>query len=151
MRSRLTPFAALALSFFLILPASAFDAPLSPEAVRDAYFLGQHNNQSTLCFFSQYVKTLSAPDKGPYIAEVEFYTPYTQVVEASRRRTGSYSAQQAEVDYRHHHNQLYVPDRYDSLHQRLKYSLLIIRIVAQLAGSTPFIIYYLTISTDMLY
>jgi hypothetical protein len=113
MGSRVTPFAALAASFLLISPASAFDAPLSPEAVRDAYFLGQHNNQSTLSLFSQYVKTLPAPDKGPYIAEVEFYTPYTQIVEASRRRTGSYSAQQAALDYRHHHDKLYIRVRID--------------------------------------
>jgi len=108
MRSRLTPVSALALSLLLITPAFAFDAPLSPEAVRDAYFLGQHNDQSTLTFFSQYVKTLPAPDKGAYISEVEIYTPYTQIVEASRRRTGSYSAQQAELDYRHGHDKLYV-------------------------------------------
>src|SRR5580693_2904405 len=98
----------LATILLLPAPSSAFDTPLSPEAVRDAYFLGQHNNQSTLSFFSQSVKSLPAPDKGPYIAEVEFYTPSTQVVEASRRRTGSYSAQQAELDYRHHHDKLYV-------------------------------------------
>jgi hypothetical protein len=113
MRSRLTPFASLAVAFFLIPPALAFDAPLSPEAVRDAYFLGQHNDQSILSFFSQYVKTLPAPDKGPYIAEVEFYTPYTQIVEASRRRSGSYSVQQAEQDYRHHDDKLYVRVRID--------------------------------------
>ncbi len=95
---------------FLLLPSpsSAFDAPLSPEAVRDAYFLGQHNNQSTLSFFSQYVKTLPVPDKGAYISEVEIYTPYTQIVEASRRRSGNYSAQQAEQDYRHGHDKLYI-------------------------------------------
>jgi hypothetical protein len=108
MRSRLTPFAALAVSFLLIPLAFAFDAPLSPEAVREAYFLGQHNDQSTLSFFSQYVKTLPAPDKGAYISEVEIYTPYAQIIEASRRRTGSYSAQQAELDYRHGHDKLYV-------------------------------------------
>src|SRR5580693_3289018 len=89
-------------------PSSAFDTPLSPEAVREAYFLGQHNNQSTLSFFSQYVKTLPAPDKGAYISEVEIYTPYAQIIEASRRRTGSYSAQQAELDYRHGHDKLYI-------------------------------------------
>ena len=108
MRSRLTPFAALAVSFLLIPPAFAFDTPLSPEAVRDAYFLGQHNDQSTLSFFSQYVRTLPAPDKGPYIAEVEIYTPYTQIIEHSRRLSGSYSAQQADLDYRHGHDKLYV-------------------------------------------
>lgn len=113
MRFRLTSFAALAVAFLLIPPAFAFDAPLSPEAVREAYFRGQHKDQSTLSFFSQYVKTLPAPDKGAYISEVEIYTPYAQLIEASRRRTGSYSAQQAELDYRHGHDELYVRIRID--------------------------------------
>jgi hypothetical protein len=113
MRSHLTPFSALALSLLLIPPAGAFDAPLSPEAVRDAYFLGKHNDQSTFSFFSQYVRSLPAPDKGPYIAEVELYTPYTQIIETSRRRTGNYSAQQAELDYRQHHDRLYIRVRID--------------------------------------
>jgi hypothetical protein len=114
MPSLLRPAFSLLAAAALLAPASsAFDAPLSPEAVRDAYFLGQHNDQSTLSFFSQYVRSLPAPDKGPYIAEVEFYTPYTQIVEASRRRTGSYSAQQAELDYRRHHDKLYVRVRID--------------------------------------
>ena len=101
------------IALLLPAPSSAFDAPLSPEAVRDAYFLGQHNNQSTLSFFSQYVRTLPAPSKGPYIAEVELYTPYTQIIETSRRRSGNYSAQQAELDYRHHHDKLYIRVRID--------------------------------------
>jgi hypothetical protein len=109
MRSQLTSVCALALSV-LLLPAPSFsmDTPLSEEAVRDAYFLGQHNNQSTLSFFSQYVKTLPVPDKGAYISEVEVYTPYVQIIETSRRRSGSYSAQQAEQDYRHNHDKLYI-------------------------------------------
>lgn len=98
----------LAAALLLPAPSSAFDTPLSQQAVREAYFLGQHNDQSTLSFFSQYVKTLSAPDKGAYISEVEVYTPYVQIIETSRRRTGSYSAQQAELDYRHRHDKLYV-------------------------------------------
>ena len=108
MRSRLTSLSTLAVSLLLISPAFAFDTPLSQEAVRDAYFLGQRNNESTLSFFSQYVKTLPAPDKGPYISEVEIYTPYSQIIEHSRRLSGSYSAQQAELDYRHGHDKLYV-------------------------------------------
>ena len=93
----------------LLAPSSlAFDSPLSEEAVREAYFLGQHNNQSTLSFFSQYVKTLPAPDNGPFISEIEIYTPYTQIIEHSRRLSGSYSAQQADLDYRHGHDKLYV-------------------------------------------
>jgi hypothetical protein len=108
MRSRLTSLSALTLSLLLIPSVFAFDTPLSQEAVRDAYFLGQHNNESTLSFFSQYVKTLAAPEKGAYISEVEIYTPYSQVIEHSRRLSGSYSAQQAELDYRHSHDKLYV-------------------------------------------
>jgi hypothetical protein len=86
----------------------AYQSPLSQESVRDAYFLGQHNDQSTLSFFSQYVQTLPPPDSGAYVSEVEIYTPYTQVIEASRRRSGSYSAQQAELDYRHRSDKLFV-------------------------------------------
>jgi len=98
----------------LLAPSSlAFDSPLSEEAVREAYFLGQHNNQSTLSFFDPYVRTLPVPEKGPYIAEVEVYTPYVQIIEASRRRTMGYSAQQAEQDYRHHHVKLYIRVRID--------------------------------------
>jgi hypothetical protein len=108
MHSRLTSSSALALGLLLIPSAFAFDTPLSQQAVREAYFLGQHNDQSTLSFFSQYIKTLPAPNRGAYISEVEIYTPYAQIIEASRRRTGSYSAQQAELDYRHRHDKLYV-------------------------------------------
>ena len=100
--------ALLVSGFLLSQPLLSFDSPLSQEAVRDAYFLGQHNDQSTLSFFSQYVRTLPAPDRGPYIAEVEIYTPYTQVIETSRRRSMGYSAQQAELDYRHNHDKLYI-------------------------------------------
>lgn len=114
MRSPITQFLALvAVLLILVPPGFAFDTPLSPEAVRDAYFLGQHNDQNTMAFFSQYLRTLSAPDSGPYIAEVEVYTPYTQIVETSRRRSMGYSAQQAELDYRRGHDKIYVRVRID--------------------------------------
>lgn len=114
MRSRLTQLFALAAALLILVPPGfAFDTPLSPEAVRDAYFLGQHNDQSTLAFFSQYLRTLAPPESGPYIAEVELYTPYTQVVETSRRRSMGYSAQQAESDYRRGHDKIYVRVRID--------------------------------------
>jgi hypothetical protein len=106
--SRIASCSALAVCLLLIPSAFAFDTPLSPEAIREAYFLGQDNDQSTLSFFKQYVCVLPKPDNGPYIAEVEVYTPYVQIIEASRRRSMGYSAQQAEQDYRHHHDKLYV-------------------------------------------
>jgi hypothetical protein len=113
MHSRIASSTALTVCLLLIPSAFAFDSPLSPEAIREAYFLGQHNNQSTLSFFNPYFRVLPKPDNGPYIAEVEVYTPYVQIIEASRRRSMGYSAQQAEQDYRHHHDKLYVRVRID--------------------------------------
>jgi hypothetical protein len=114
MLSSLRPIFSLFLSIALLAPSClAFYTPLSEEAVREAYFLGQHNNQFTLSFFNPYIRVLPKPDKGAYIAEVEVYTPYVQIVEASRRRSMGYSAQQAEQDYRHHHDKLYVRVRID--------------------------------------
>jgi len=112
MHSR-TASSALTICLILIPSAFAFDSPLSPEAIREAYFLGQHNDQSTLSFFNPYIRVLPKPDNGPYIAEVEVYTPYAQMIEASRRHSMGYSAQQAEQDYRHRHDKLYVRVRID--------------------------------------
>jgi hypothetical protein len=102
-------FAAVLAAALLLAPSSfAFDTPLSDEAVREAYFLGQRNDESTLTFFSHYVRGLTVPDKGAYISEVEIYTPYAQIIEHSRRLSGAYSAQQAALDYRHSHDRLFV-------------------------------------------
>jgi hypothetical protein len=92
----------------LAQPVFAFQSPLSDESVREAYFLGQRHDESTLSFFSQYLRTLPPPETGPYIAEIEIYTPFTQVIEASSRRSMGYSAQQAKLDYRRGHDKLYV-------------------------------------------
>jgi hypothetical protein len=113
MHSRIASSSALTVCLLVIPSALAFDSPLSPEAIREAYFLGQHNDQSTLSFFNPYFRVLPKPDSGPYIAEVEVYTPYAQIIEASRRRSMGYSAQQAEQDYRHRHDKLYVRVRID--------------------------------------
>ena len=93
--------ASLSLALLLPSPATlAYEIPLEPHSIRDAYFLGQRNDQKTLAFFSAYTHHLPLPEKGPYISEVELLTPYAQVVEQSRQNTVGYSAQQAEQDYR---------------------------------------------------
>jgi hypothetical protein len=103
----------LTAALLLIPSASAFQTSLSDEAVREAYFLGQRNDATTTSFFNPYLRLLPKPDKGAFIAEVEVYTPYVQLVETSRRRSMGYSAQQAELDYRHSHHKLYVRVRID--------------------------------------
>lgn len=100
MHSRLTSFCALLLSLLLMPSAFAFDTPLSPEAVREAYFLGQRNDKNLRDLLSKYVRLLPAPDSGPDISSVTFLTPFALLAQLSSQRTMNYSAQQAELDHR---------------------------------------------------
>jgi len=100
MRSRLTPFAALAVCLLLIPDASAFATHLSDEAVREAYFLGQHHDKSVADFLGKYIQLLPVPETGPQIASVAFYTPFALLVQSSNERSFNYSAQQAELEHR---------------------------------------------------
>lgn len=97
-------FRALSSAFLaaLILSPTAlsFSTTLSDEAVRDAYFLGQHHDASVASYLDRYVKHLPAPKTGPYISSVALFTPFAQLVELSDKQIGSYSAQQAEQDHR---------------------------------------------------
>lgn len=98
----------------LIVPfSSAFQSPLSDEDIRDAYFLGQRNDEATARAFLSYLKMLPAPKSGPYISEVELYTPYSQLLERSRLHSVGYSAQQATKDYRATSDSLFVRIRID--------------------------------------
>ena len=42
------------IAFAIALPTLAYDYPLSPEAVRDAYFLGKANSAKRAEFFAKY-------------------------------------------------------------------------------------------------
>jgi len=106
--------AAILAAALLFVPfSSAFQSPLSDEDIRDAYFLGQRNNESPAHLFGSYLRTLAPPKSGPYISEVELYTPYSQLVEWSRLHSVGYSAQQATKDYRATSDSIYVRIRID--------------------------------------
>jgi hypothetical protein len=91
---------AIALAAFLLpTPIQAFNFPLSDEAIREAYFLGQRRDDSMAQFLAKYNKTLPAPDSGPQIASIEFLTPFANLILVSSQRT-NYSAQQAALDHR---------------------------------------------------
>lgn len=95
-------FLAASLAFLIVSPQSfAFSSPLSDEAIREAYFLGQRRDESMARFLAKYKQLLSKPDTGPYIASVEFLTPFAELV-AHSRDTAEYSAQQAEQEHRGH-------------------------------------------------
>ena len=95
------PFIALLLAILVICPESfAFSSPLSDEAIREAYFLGQRRDESTARFLGKYKQALAVPKTGPYIASVELLTPFARAVLRSSEQTVGYSAQQAEKEYR---------------------------------------------------
>jgi hypothetical protein len=96
---------ALALVPLLALPALAFSFPLSDEAIREAYFLGQRRDQSMTAFLARYKRTLPVPDSGPQIASIEFLTPFANLILVSSQRI-NYSAQQAALDHRTHEDRV---------------------------------------------
>lgn len=98
----------LAASLLLTPYSFAFDAPLSDQAVREAYFLGQRRDERTAEFLDKYRRHLSVPEAGPWISTVEFFTPFAEAVELSRQRSFGYSAQDAAQDYRKNGDRLRV-------------------------------------------
>lgn len=91
---------ALAAVLLVWPPSSVFGANLSDEAVREAYFLGQRNDEKTARFLETYCRHLPMPQSGLYVSEIEFFSPYAETVDLSRQRTFGYSAQQAAQEYR---------------------------------------------------
>jgi len=90
------------LAFLMALqPLFAFSTPLSEQAIREAYFLGQRRDESTAAFLSKYIHELPPPNYGPHILSITTYTPFAQAVLDSSRHTANYSAQQAQLDHRH--------------------------------------------------
>jgi hypothetical protein len=81
-------------------PVFAFYTPLSDEAVREAYFLGQRRDESMATFLAKYIHELPPPDFGPHIASITTYTPFAQAVLWSSQQTANYSAQRAQIDHR---------------------------------------------------
>jgi hypothetical protein len=99
MPSVFRPSLALLLAAFLLpVPFFAFESPLSDQAVREAYFLGQRRDESMTRFLNRYTQFPPAPDSGPWVYSVTFLTPFALVVQQSSQRP-NYSAQQAEKDH----------------------------------------------------
>jgi hypothetical protein len=80
-------------------PALAFHRQLSPEQVREAYFIGRDQNHRD-AFFAKYAHSPQLPDAGPDVASIEFRTPYEQVAIRSRdNQWSNYFAPDAQRDY----------------------------------------------------
>src|SRR5260370_1660017 len=95
------PIASAFIAATLLTPSSfAFDTPLSDQAVREAYFLGQRRDETMATFLNKYTKFLPAPKTGPDVASITVFTPFALLVRQSSRHTSGYSAQQAALDHR---------------------------------------------------
>ena len=102
MPSSFRPCLAFFASALLLAPCSlAFNTPLSDQAVREAYFLGQRRDESMYAFLNKYTKLLPPPKTGPHIASVTFFTPFALLVRYSSRQP-DYSAQRAALDHKAH-------------------------------------------------
>ena len=82
-------------------PSFAYYTPMSEQAVREAYFLGQSHDGSYEAHLEKYTKFLPPPKTGPYISSVVFMTPFLLFAEYASRQV-NYSAPQAAIDYRNH-------------------------------------------------
>lgn len=97
-------FAACALLAWATL---AFTYRLSPEQVREAYFLGR-DPEKRQGFFNKYIHFLKLPDRGPDVHLVEFRTPYELVALRSQEHWANYDALDAEEDYAAHRDEVIV-------------------------------------------
>jgi len=80
---------------------SAYELPLTPAGVHDAWVLGQRNDQATAEFLAPYSKQVtSSAQNSTHIAEIEVLTPFALVVDQSRQKLSGYTEAQAAQDYR---------------------------------------------------
>jgi hypothetical protein len=101
LRGSARPIASVLVALILSTPSTfAFDTPLSDEAVREAYFLGQRRDDTMATFLNKYTKFLEAPKTGPHIYSVTVFTPFALLVQQSSQHPSGYSAQQAALDHR---------------------------------------------------
>jgi hypothetical protein len=101
MRFSTSSLAIVLAAVLLLSPSSfAFDTPLSDQAVREAYFLGQRRDESLAHFLAKYAKSLPPPKTGPHIASITFFTPFALLAQLSSEHSMGYSAQQAALDHK---------------------------------------------------
>ena len=93
---------AATLVVLLVAPGlPAYEVPLSPASLHDAWVLGQRNDQATAESLTPYLKQITEGSQGgAHIAEIEVLTPFSQVVDQSRQNLSGYTEQQAAQDYR---------------------------------------------------
>ena len=94
------PLCLSAICLLFTLNVTAYEAPLNPPSLHEAWTLGQRNDQGTANFLVEYIKEIAEKTGGePRIAEIEILTPFTQVVDESRQNPSNFSEQKAADSY----------------------------------------------------
>lgn len=78
------------------LPALAYEYPLSPEAVREAYMLGKGDGAKRDKFFAKYTQHPPLPKTGAYVQMIQLETPFAVVVEHTAQQLNYYAPDAAE-------------------------------------------------------
>lgn len=86
-------------AFFAVQPVFAFQTPLSPEAIRDAYFLGKEESDRSAPVFAKYTRALPPPKSGPDVETIQFETPYLVIADQVSQNQASYLAPDAEREF----------------------------------------------------
>lgn len=69
----------------------ALSYPLSSTSIREAYFIGERNDEQTGDFLTQYVHALPIPDTGPYVEDIGIETPFSEVIERTQTKLNFYA------------------------------------------------------------
>jgi hypothetical protein len=79
----------------------AYEVPLKPAVIHEAYVLGQRNDQLAADFLHPYISECSPAKESCFITQNEMLTPFAEVLDLSRRNASKgYTEQQAVHDYR---------------------------------------------------
>lgn len=90
-------FVSFGLAFVLAFPMQAYDSPLSPSDIREAYFVAHQPNVADI--LGRYMHALPELSVGKeFVTRVRLETPFFQVVDRVSRNP-NYSAQDATKDF----------------------------------------------------
>jgi hypothetical protein len=86
------------LSIGVVLPALAFEWPLSSEGIREAYFVGKMDGQRRATVFEKYTVRPPMPQTGPPVT-ILFETPFLVIADDISKHVSNYFSPDALQEY----------------------------------------------------
>jgi hypothetical protein len=87
------------LTLGVVLPALAFEYPLSSEAIREAYFLGKASGDKRAGVFEKYTVRPLAPKTCPCVSMIQVETPFLVIAENVSQQVSNYFSPDALQDF----------------------------------------------------